>query len=1044
MNWMKLYKRVERTRLYRYGVAALAALVVVLLTVIFWDIVHERPHILLFPAVVVAAWQGGFLPGVLCATISHLAISYLLIGESQSVFSAPSDALEFGVFVATAMMISWLEEQRNHTENRLTELNEEFQVILNSIGEGITVQQPDGHVIFTNAASAAITGEQVTDEQGIPVQQLRPRFTIFDEEGKPLPYSALPRMQAMATGKPAELTFGMKREDEPENRWVRVISSPVLNFEGGVRLIVNVLQDVTEKRNIERERVANEQRMRKVLDNISAMVGVVRPDGTLLWANRAALEATGLRLDEIVDRPLDQAPPFAYDKSVQAGVQQALTRAASGELVRYDVKVRAGDDTMLTVDFALAPVYDDDGKLEYLIPSAVDITERVKLVERLQLERYRTETILNSVPGIVYEIEYAPSVLPSERRTTFTSQYAETMLGYPVSEWANTPNLWPKVVHPDDWGGVVQQANETYLDPAQDVTGVLRFRCVAADGRIVHVESHNRALRDLHGNILGTCGIVLDITERVQLIEQLKFEQRRMEAIMNSIPGAIFEGALAAGATEQHLAYMSKYAETMFGYPVSDWINIPRFNQRVVHPDDFEESLRIAVQNYEQGKLGPTPFRCITADGRTIHVEAYLNAITDQDGNLVGSCGIMMDVTERRQQEAEIIRLNELVERERQRLAMIISHVPGIVWEGTGSPEHGAQPMTFVSAYAEVMLGYSPAEWLNAPDFWRKIVVPEDWETSKQDATRVYNSGQSGRVQYRVFARDGRIVHLESHSSVVRSPLGQPIGAVGVLFDITDRHRIETAIRRYTEELTQSNEDLERFAYVASHDLQEPLRMVTSYLGLIEQRYADKLDTDGREFIAYAVDGAARMKELIKDLLAYSRIQRSQNEFEMVMLDDVLEQVLRDLALTIEDTNAIITHDPLPEIEAIPLQMRQLFQNLLANAIKFRGERTPEIHIGVQRDTDYWHITVADNGIGIEAEYLERIFVIFQRLHARSEYPGTGIGLAICRKIMDKHKGEIYAESTPGVGTIFHLRFPAHREVRSRLYGAEADPDPVS
>lgn len=240
---------------------------------------------------------------------------------------------------------------------------------------------------------------------------------------------------------------------------------------------------------------------------------------------------------------------------------------------------------------------------------------------------------------------------------------------------------------------------------------------------------------------------------------------------------------------------------------------------------------------------------------------------------------------------------------------------------------------------------------------------------------------------------------------------------VWVARDITDRRRAEQELRR-------SNEELQRFAYVASHDLQEPLRMVTNYLQLLQRRYQGQLDADAHEFIEYAVDGATRMKSLINDLLAYSRVGTRGDPFVPTDLNAELERVLRDLALAIEDAGATITHEPLPVVLADPGQMRQLLQNLLGNALKFRGEAPPQIQVGVEQVGQEWLIRVTDNGIGLDTRFGERIFNIFQRLHPVGTYPGTGIGLAICKKIVTRHGGRIWVESAPGEGAVFCFTLP--------------------
>lgn len=235
---------------------------------------------------------------------------------------------------------------------------------------------------------------------------------------------------------------------------------------------------------------------------------------------------------------------------------------------------------------------------------------------------------------------------------------------------------------------------------------------------------------------------------------------------------------------------------------------------------------------------------------------------------------------------------------------------------------------------------------------------------------------------------------------------------------------LEQRVTERTEELSHSNADLERFAYVASHDLQEPLRMVSSYLQLLEKRYKNQLDNDASDFIGYAVDGANRMKTLINDLLSYSRIGTKGKEFNSFDCNIILERVLSTLKLAINEAKAEIIHDPLPIIMADEIQVEQLFQNLIGNAIKFKSNHIPKIRIGIKKELDNWVFSIQDNGIGIDPQFFDRVFVIFQRLHSRSEYPGTGIGLAISKLIVERHGGRIWIESEPEKGSTFYFTIP--------------------
>ena len=251
-----------------------------------------------------------------------------------------------------------------------------------------------------------------------------------------------------------------------------------------------------------------------------------------------------------------------------------------------------------------------------------------------------------------------------------------------------------------------------------------------------------------------------------------------------------------------------------------------------------------------------------------------------------------------------------------------------------------------------------------------------------------------------------------------------------VIIDISERKQVDEKLSQVMEELTRSNEELEKFAYVASHDLQEPLRMVSSFARLLENRYKGKLDQDADDFINFAVDGANRMQVLITDLLAYSRVGRWGNEFKEVSSEAVLERALSNLKTVVEQRGAVVTRDPLPVMMGDDSQLAQLFQNLIGNAVKFCKDRTPHIHVSSERRGNKWVFSVRDNGIGIAPEYFERIFLIFQRLHGKQEYPGTGIGLAICRKVAERHGGRIWVESEPGSGSTFYFTIPMKREIK--------------
>jgi PAS domain S-box-containing protein len=322
---------------------------------------------------------------------------------------------------------------------------------------------------------------------------------------------------------------------------------------------------------------------------------------------------------------------------------------------------------------------------------------------------------------------------------------------------------------------------------------------------------------------------------------------------------------------------------------------------------------------------------------------------------------------------------------------------------------------------AEHIFGYTAEEAIGRHI---SFLAPEDlWLEESELLQRI---GQGEHVQHyrtRRLHKDGRLLALSLSLSPIRAH-GQIVGASTISRDISERRRIEELLARQTLELQRSNAELERFAYVASHDLQEPLRTITSFIQLLARRYKGRLDADADEFIAFAVDGANRMKSLIQGLLAYSRVGRRGADEEQVDLGELVDRVIADHDLVIAESGATVLRRDLPIVTGNPTELRQVFHNLIGNCLKFRSEAPPEIQIGAERRDSAWLVTVQDNGIGIDPEYFDRIFLVFQRLHGPGQYPGTGIGLAICSKIIQARGGEIWVSSRPGEGAAFHFTLP--------------------
>jgi PAS domain S-box-containing protein len=451
----------------------------------------------------------------------------------------------------------------------------------------------------------------------------------------------------------------------------------------------------------------------------------------------------------------------------------------------------------------------------------------------------------------------------------------------------------------------------------------------------------------------------------------------------------------------------------ILGYPEEELIHLT--GRQISHPDDLdvinEQRPRLYSGEIDAVRLEK---RYLKKDRSVVWVKFTMTVERDAQGKPLYEIAVYDDITAQRVAEE---RLRESEVRFRQTFEYAEDGIAHIGLDGR---------FLLVNRRLTDMLGYSEAELIGRSV--KEISHPQDRDVADAPRARM-RAGEvrSVRLDKRYLRRDGAVLWVDLIIGLVRDVFGVPQYEIAVFNEITERKASEAALREAHEDLKRSNAELEQFAYVASHDLQEPLRMVASYTQLLGRRYESKLDSDAREFMAYIVDGATRMKQLIEDLLAYSRVGTKSQDFKPVSSEAALRRALYNLRAAIEEAGAVVTHDTMPTVHADEVQLGQLFQNLMGNALKFHSASVPRIHIGVTETPAEWSFEVRDNGIGIEPQYFERIFMVFQRLHNKGEYPGTGIGLAICKKVVERHGGRIWVESRLGEGSSFHFTLPKAR-----------------
>ncbi len=455
--------------------------------------------------------------------------------------------------------------------------------------------------------------------------------------------------------------------------------------------------------------------------------------------------------------------------------------------------------------------------------------------------------------------------------------------------------------------------------------------------------------------------------------------------------------------------YASPVVEKMLGYKPEEIIGTKHFYD-LFHPEDREALKKSAFEMFaKKQSFRELMNRNVDKNGKIVWLSTSGVPILDKKGNLLGYRGTDIDISERKLAE-EILKDSETRFRR-----LFEAAKDGILILDADTGE-----ITDANPFLLQILGYTH-EQLLGKKLW-DLGLFQDIEACKAAFKKLQTEGYIRYGDLGLETTDRKHIDVEFVSNVYWVDHKKVIQCN--IRDITERKRMEETLKKTLDELERSNKELEQFAYVASHDLQEPLRMVASYTQLLEMRYKDKLDSDANDFINYAVDGANRMQRLINDLLVYSRVGTRGKPFEPVDSQLALGQAIVNLEVLISENQTIITNDDLPPLIADSTQLVQLFQNLVDNAIKFRSDKTPYIHVSAKQEGNEWIFSVRDNGIGIDPQHKERIFVIFQRVHSREEYSGTGMGLAICKKIVERHGGRIWVDSKPGEGSTFYFTMP--------------------
>ena len=751
----------------------------------------------------------------------------------------------------------------------------------------------------------------------------------------------------------------------------------------GQKLLFCVSRDITERKQAEESLRLSEQNFRDSIENSPLGIRIADEHGKTLYANRALLDIWGYSsIEELEAVPRKQRyTPESYDEH-----RTRIDKRKRGERFSsdYELSIVCSDGQVRILSVSRGELLWDGEKQFQLVYQ--DITERKQAEDIIRENegKYRQLFELGSDALVLIEIKTG--------RILDLNNAAIEMYGYSREEALQMKNT--------DFSAEPDKTRKATLASKEHIPVRYHRR---KDGAIFPVDMAV-AYYTWYGKEVCVAAI-RDITDRKRAEEALRESEERYRVLVELSPEAIFvasEGkhVFANSAAVKLLGASSP--DQIIGRPVTDFVH-PDYREIVVERMRKAMKTGMAVPALEE--------KYIRFDKTEIDVEVRAAPLVYR-GKMAMQATVS-DITERREAE-ESLRLSE------QNFRDSIENSP----LGIRIADEDGKTLYANRALLDIW-GYSSIEELEAVPRKQRY-TPESYDEHR---TRIDKRKRGERFssdyELSIVCSDGQVRIL----SVSRGELlwdGEKQFQL-VYQDITELKLATEELEKAVEELQRSNAELERFAYVASHDLQEPLRMVSSYTQLLERRYKDKLDADANDFINYAVGGVSRMQELLNDLLVYSRVGTHAKPFKRTDMKAVLEATLANLQVTIEESKARVTHDALPTLMADEGQLVQVFQNLIGNAIKFRGEKLPRIHVSAEQMDSEWVFSVKDNGIGIEPQYFDRIFFIFQRLH-REEYPGTGAGLAIAKKIVERHGGRMWIESQLGKGSTFYFSVKATGE----------------
>lgn len=791
--------------------------------------------------------------------------------------------------------------------------------------------------------------------------------------------------------------------------WLRTSASLMRDPVGRPVRILILAEEITDRKRIqeemERAHAALRERegeLRNITDNVPVIVSSIDAEGRFRHVNRAYETVFGRPADSVAGKTLREVSGEPHASIAKPYIARAL----AGESVRFESQIANLHGDLRDVHVAYTPQFGADGRVAGFIAMVEDITERksleserARLTTELIMERAHLRAVLEQMPAAVLIADAASG------ETLLANRQVEEIFGRTAVDAVLLGDIDHPLIRAIQNGEVVR-AEEVRFRRSDDSLGILSVSAAP--------------IRDRKGKITAGAAVIQDVTLTREAERALQESEERFHSFFDLAAVGMTQSLIPSG---RFIAVNQRFAD-ITGYSREELLE--KSHMDLTHPEDREANLMLYREltdnlipefSYEK--------RYFRKNGDIVWVHMTASAVRDRRGMPIYTVTVVEDITERKKAE-QALRESE------QRFRTLAESLPQLVW--TCSPDGSCdylsgQWVAYTGIPEERQLGL---EWLS------EVIHPDDRRRTLEAWMDAVEDNNPYDIEYRIRRFDGVYRWFKTRGTPVRDNRGRILRWFGTCTDIEDQRRTTEALRRRNEELRRANEDLNQFAFSASHDLKEPLRMIAIYAQLLQRKYESRLDAQAQEYIEQAVSGAKRMEMLVNDLLEYTQIVNVPlGDIPPVSMEAVVQKAISNLETAIVESGAQIDVDALPCVAVREVHLLQLFQNLISNALKYRGPAPPHIQISAVGAAHCWKICVRDNGIGIDPAYHKQIFRIFRRLHGNRDYPGTGIGLAICQKIVERYEGSIWVESEgENRGSAFCFTLPA--EPSSSLAGANS------